>query len=49
MKLITTLYRRLASSQSGAVSAKRPAPLRPELLKAVSGGNGGAQAPRSGW
>ncbi len=49
MKLINALFRRLVQSQSGARSTNSPTPLRPELLKAVSGGDGGAEAPRNTW
>jgi hypothetical protein len=49
MTLIQTLLRRLPS-QSAEVAVKSPVPLQPELLKSVSGGNGGGtQSPRNGW
>jgi hypothetical protein len=48
MNLLQALLR-LISSQTVAPVAKSPVALQPELLKSVSGGDGGTTAPRSSW
>lgn len=52
MTLFQNLLRRLSPQQPSqpAPKAPTPVPLQPELLKSVSGGNGGStDSPRNVW